>query len=217
VTRDRTDAPAPGTYGICYVNAFQTQPGETAWWTAHHPDLLLRDRAGHLVGDPDWPGEYLLDVRTPAERAALLRIVGDWFDGCARSGYRAIEPDNLDSWTRSHAQLTRDQGLAFAALLVQRAHARGLAVAQKNAAELGSLGRTRVGFDFAVAEECQVYDECGVYLAAYGAHVIEIEYTDTPRAGYTAACSARGARVSVLLRDREVVPRGAAGYVFEHC
>ncbi len=30
VTRDVTGSPAPGTYGICYVNAFQTQPGQRA-------------------------------------------------------------------------------------------------------------------------------------------------------------------------------------------
>ena len=28
VSRDRTDAPAPGLYNICYINGFQAQPNE---------------------------------------------------------------------------------------------------------------------------------------------------------------------------------------------
>ena len=62
MTRDATSAPAAGTYGICYVNAFQTQPGTRSWWLATHPTLLLRDSAGRLVSDADWPGETLLDT-----------------------------------------------------------------------------------------------------------------------------------------------------------
>ena len=48
-----------------------------------------------------------------------------------------MEPDNLDSSTRSH--------------------------------------HLRSGFDVAIAEECQVYDECHRHLAAYGDRVYEIE------------------------------------------
>lgn len=140
VTRDREAAPAPGTYGICYVNAFQTQPQETVWWQAHHPDLLLRD-AGGPVGDPGWPGEVLLDLRTAQKRAAVASVVGGWVDGCAARGYRAVEPDNLDSWTRSRGLITRGQAVAFARLLTARGHRDHLAVAQKNTAELAPRGR----------------------------------------------------------------------------
>ena len=34
------------------------------------------------------------------------------------------------------------------------------------------------GLDFAVAEECGQYDECGDYADAFGNNVIVIEYTD---------------------------------------
>lgn len=37
VARDRTSAPARGTYSICYLNAFQSQPGERSGW----PDEVL--------------------------------------------------------------------------------------------------------------------------------------------------------------------------------
>ena len=215
VDRDRTSTPARGLYSICYVNAFQTQPDENGWWLAHHRALLLRV-GGHYVHDPGWPGEYLLDTSTAAKRTALLTVVGGWFDGCARKGFKAVEPDNLDSWTRQGVRgaITRSDDVAFARALVARAHERGLAIAQKNTTELTTAG---IGFDFAVAEECEVYRECATYTAHYGRHVIEIEYTDNPRSAYTRACRARGRSISVILRDRDVVPRGDPAYRYAHC
>jgi hypothetical protein len=216
VDRDRTATPARGTYNVCYVNAFQAQPGaEGAWWRRRHGSLLLR-RHGRYVVDRDW-GETLLDTSTAGKRSAIASIVGRWIDGCARKGFQAVEPDNLDSWTRSQGLLTRDDNLAFARRLIARAHADGLAIAQKNTPQLGTRGRA-MGFDFAIAEECQAYDECGRYTAAYGARVYEIEYADNGgRATFDAACAARGATISITYRDRDVVPRGRAGYVAEFC
>ena len=216
VDRDRRSNPVRGRYNLCYVNAFQTQGAERRFWTTRHPDLLLRNADGSFVTDPDWPDEYVLDTSTKAGRAAIAKIENRWIDGCAKRGYQAVDPDNLDTWTRFPA-LTRAGNLALAKQLADHAHARGLAIGQKNAAELGSLGKRTAGFDFAVAEECQVYDECGAYTRVYGAHVLEIEYTDTPRSAFTAACRARGGTASVILRDRDVVPRGERGYHYETC
>ncbi len=216
VDRDRTDPPVPGRFNLCYVNAFQTQPEDAAWWRKKHGELLVQ-RKGRFVTDPGWPGELLLNTSTKAKRAALMKVVGPWVDGCAADGFDAVEPDNLDSWTRSKKVLTRSDNVAFATLLAQRAHVHGLAVAQKNTPELGSQGRTTVRFDLAVAEECQVYDECDAYTDVYGDQVLEVEYTDNPRAAYAAACRERGAEISVVLRDRDVVPRGRPGYVYEAC
>ncbi len=218
VARDVTAEPAPGTYGICYVNAFQTQPGDLGTWTADHPELLLRhDGDGGLVTDPDWPDEVLLDTSTAANRVALAEIVGRDLARCAEAGYDAVEPDNLDSWTRSRGLLDQADNLAFAALLADAAHDLGLAIAQKNAAELGAAGRDTAHLDFAIAEECEVHAECDDYIAVYGPHVIEIEYTDNGRAAFTAACAARGERISVQLRDRAVTPAGTDGHVAEWC
>lgn len=216
VVRDRRSAPARGRYGVCYVNAFQTQPGDAAWWEREHPDLVLR-RDGRPVADEDWPDELLLDPSTAAKRAAIAAIVGGWFDGCARAGFDAVEPDNLDSWTRSRGGLHRADNVALARLLTARAHAAGLAIAQKNTAELAPRGRG-IGFDFAVAEECQVYGECGAYVRAYGRRVLEVEYDDAGgRRGFRAACRARGRRIAVTYRDRDLVRRGARGYTFGAC
>jgi hypothetical protein len=216
VVRDRRAAPARGRYGVCYVNAFQSQPSEAAWWRAEHPDLLLR-RDGRPVADEDWPDELLLDTSTAPKRKAITGIVGGWIDGCAAAGFDAVEPDNLDSWTRSRGALRREHNVALARLLAARAHAAGLAIAQKNAAELAPRGR-RIGFDFAIAEECQVYDECGAYVRAYGRRVLEVEYDDAGGTrNFRVACRARGRRIAVTYRDRDLVARGGRGYAFRRC
>ena len=214
VDRDRGSTPVAGLYSICYVNAFQTQDEDAAFWTKQHPDLLVHDN-GKPLKDPDWP-EYLLDTSTAAHRTALMAIVGPWIDGCAAKGFRAVEPDNLDTWTRSKGHLTQDDNYAFATLLITRSHRDHLAIAQKNAAETATRGK-RAGFDFAIAEECQVYGECGKYTAAYGDHVIEIEYDDNPLKYFPQACQARGASISVILRDRDVVAAGKPDYDYKSC
>jgi Glycoside-hydrolase family GH114 len=75
----------------------------------------------------------------------------------------------------------------------------------------------RVGFDFAVAEDCQVYSECGAYRRLYGGHVIEIEYSDEGRANFDQACDARGDVWSIAYRDRDLVTPGDPGYVHDAC
>ena len=106
---------------------------------------------------------------------------------------------------------------ALAAALVARAHALGLAAAQKNDTDMLAL-RALTRFDFAVVEECQVYAECDQYLSVYGRHVIEIEYSDAGgAAGFRAACAARGSLISIVYRDRQLVPRGSPGHVEARC
>ncbi|WP_380170405.1 endo alpha-1,4 polygalactosaminidase [Kineococcus sp. DHX-1] len=216
VVRDRTAEPAAGLYSVCYVNAFQTQPQETGEWLRDHPDLLLRVD-GDVVQDPGWPGEFLLDTTTPDKRAALAEVVGAWIDGCADAGFQAVEADNLDSATRSDGVLTMADAYAYSALLSARAHARGLAYAQKNAAGTTAEQARAAGFDFAVAESCQVYAECGDYTDVHGDRVLEVEYADDGREPFEEACAARGGEVSVVYRDRELLPRGVPGYEFDHC
>lgn len=206
VVRDRTDSPAADLWSACYVNAFQTQPG--ARWPE---DLLLHDASGARVEDPDWPGEFLLDVSTAERREAVLAVVGPWFDGCADAGFDAVEPDNLDSWTRSEGLLTADDAAATARLLVARAHDAGLDVAQKNAPELTGED---LGFDYAVAEDCQLFEECTAYTDAYGGAVLEVEYTDE---GFEEACRLRGSTVSVVRRDLGVARPDDPGYVAAWC
>jgi hypothetical protein len=216
VTRDRTGSPARGAYNICYVNAFQTQPGELGWWKRHHPRLLLRSH-GKLVHDPGWPGEVLLDTRTPSKRRGITAVVGRWLDRCAADGFDAVEPDNLDSFSRSQHLLRRSDALQLSSRLAARAHDAGLAIGQKNLADLSRRARLEVGFDFAVSEECAVWNECGAYRKAYGRHVIEIEYTDNGRKAFRDACRHHGDRWSLVLRDRQLGTPSSPRYAFKAC
>ncbi|MFG2779630.1 endo alpha-1,4 polygalactosaminidase [Streptomyces prunicolor] len=205
VSRDRTASPAPGLYNICYVNAFQAQPDERASWPA---DLLLRDADGEVVVDEDW-GEALLDIRTAAKRARVAARVNRWIDGCAAKGFDAVEPDNYDSYTRSDDLLSANDATAFITLLSRHAHARRLAIAQKNTVELAGL-RKRTGLDFAIAEECAEYDECGEYAKAFDDRVIVIEYSDS---GLRKARSGFAGRLSIVRRDVDVSMPGSSDYV----
>lgn len=216
ITRDRREKPVPGRYSICYVNAFQTQPEERPFWDGH-PGLLLRDEADQVIEDPKWPGEIVLDTSTAQKRTELAAIMSGWISDCAAKGFRAVEADNLDSASRSGGPLTDQDNLALATSLARTAHGLGLAIGQKNAADLGVAAREQARFDFAVTEECQVYNECARYTGVYGPNVIEIEYTDNGTEAFEQACRAQGQQISVLLRDRNVVPAGSPGYVYRWC
>lgn len=204
VVRDREAEPQAGRFNICYVNGFQTQPDEKAFWLKR-PRLILRDRSGDPVVDEAW-GEFLLDLRTRDKRQRIARIVTRWTKGCAKDGFAAVEYDNLDSFTRSHGLMKRRHALRYARLLTRGAHRHGLAAGQKNLA--GYDGR-KVGFDFAVAEECGRYDECGAYVDDFGDQVLMIEYRASD---FESACASYGPTHAIVLRDRDLSPQGVHRY-----
>jgi hypothetical protein len=212
VARDSAEMPAPGVYSICYVNGFQTQPG------AEWPDeLILHDASGAEVFDPGWPDERILDSSTAEKREGIARQLTAVVGHCASDGYQAVEFDNLDSYTRSDGALDVADAEALATLLVGLAHENGLEAGQKNTAELGDRGRSEIGFDFAVAEECQRYDECGVYTDVYGDRVIDIEYTDDLDGTVAEVCDDPQLPTSTVIRDRDLVPAGAEGHELQRC
>lgn len=213
VARDRSAEPADGLYSICYVNAFQTQPGESDAW----PDGTLLERDGVPVIDPDWPDERLVDTSTAEARARVVAHVAPWIRGCAASGFQAVEFDNLDTFTRADGALTLEDNTAVATALVDVAHAAGLAAGQKNAAEFAAHLRATAGFDFAVTEECAAFEECGAYTAVYGAAVIDVEYTDQLPRPFRQMCADAGTPALTVLRDRMLTAPGAAQYAFETC
>ena len=211
VSRDRKESPAAGLYNICYVNGFQIQESEATEWMTQHPDLILRDGGGNPVIDVDW-NEMLIDISTAAKRTQVAAIVGGWIDGCEAAGFDAVEIDNLDSYSRSGNRLSEDNAVAAMALFSTRAHAKGMAIAQKNSAEI--VGRaTELGTDFVVAEECNHYSECQLYRAGYGDHVLVIEYV---RADFTTGCTMYPG-LSIVLRDRNLVTPTAGAYVYDGC
>ncbi len=211
VSRDRTEAPEPDLYNICYVNGFQVQPDDVALWKTEHPDLMLRDKDGNLVIDPDWD-EIMLAPTTPERRTALAEVIGEWIAKCAADGFDAVEIDNLDTFTRSDRLISEDDAVAQMRLFADAAHALGLPIAQKNSAEI--VGRqAEMDTDFAVAEECNRYEECDAYTRGYGDHVLVIEYR---RPDFDAACHAYP-NLSIVLRDLDLVTPTDAGYVFGSC
>jgi len=224
VSRDWfSGSPAPDpTYSICYVNAFQTQPDERGVdrpdERSNWPRRLVLSRLGD---DPHWGGEYLIDIRSARKRTRAARWVAPMIRACADAGYEAVEFDNLDSWTRFNGTplgrrvpFGKHDALAYARLLAARAHRHDLAVGQKNTAQLTRRQANRAGFDFAIAEECGRWRECGRYMGVYGDEVIVIEYR---RRDFRRACDRVGDRLSVVLRDRLVSTPEKARYVYDSC
>jgi len=213
--------PLEDAYSICYVNAFQTQrdddtverPDELGSWP---PDVVLTD----LPDDPNWPGEYLVDLSSAATRATAAAHIHPIFEVCSEKGFDAVELDNLDSWTRLEDEDVRvpfgqREAVAYAALLADRAHGLGMAVAQKNTPQLDAEESIEsVGFDFAIAEECGEYDECDVYEEVFGDLLFVVEYTED---GFEAACEAVGHRVSVVFRDKDLASPDAGDHRYEAC
>ncbi|MFI6935532.1 endo alpha-1,4 polygalactosaminidase [Streptomyces sp. NPDC050287] len=209
VSRSHEDPAAPGAYNICNINAFQAQEHAEGDWDS---DLLLRDANGDVVYDKDW-GEAVLDIRTDAKRQRIAAKLNKWIDECAANGYKAVEPDNYDSFSRFTKYLTADQAEALMKLLVTHAHEKGLAVAQKNTAEL-VRDRASVGLDFAVVEDCGQWNECGEFAEAFDNNVLVVEYTAK---GMSKACSSWSSRLSIVRRDLDVAAKGASGYLRETC
>jgi hypothetical protein len=219
VVRDATADPLPGAYDVCYVNGFQTQPDDADLWTGEHEDLLLHDADGELVVDPDWPDEHVLDPSTEDRRAGILEILGPVVTGCAEAGFDAVEIDNLDTWTRFD-DIDEAGAYALARAYVDLAHGAGLAVAQKNAAEITQVAKDELGFDLAVTEECAAWSECAAYTDVYGEHVLQVEYPDAlDEAGLTFddVCALDDRAPLTILRDRDLVAAGEDGYVYESC
>lgn len=217
VVRDSTAPIADDLYNVCYVNGFQTQPAERDWWLEEHADAVLTDDDGEPVIDPGWPDEYALDTRTEASRGEIADVLADSIQRCADSGYDAVELDNLDSWTRFD-DLTMEGNVALAELLIDRAHELGMAVAQKNAPDLGDLGPD-AGFDFAISEECAAWDECGAYTEQYGDLHIDIEYEGALPDDLTfqQVCELPDVPHLMVYRDEYLVGDDEDGYVFELC
>ena len=212
----------PNGYSICYVNAFQTQPDadgvdrpdEASNWPS---ELVLSE----LGDDPDWAGEYLIDLATPLSRQTAAGWVEQMIQTCADKGFDAVEFDNLDSWTRFDGTPIADrvpfgptEAAAYARLLTAHAHASGMASAQKNTLDLAATTVAGIGFDFLIIEQCGQLGECATATRLYGDEVLAIEYESD---GFAAACDALGDRSSVVLRDVALSQPTLSTYVYEHC
>lgn len=169
-----------GRYAVCYFSA--------GAWEDWRPDRG-RFPAATLGADNGWPGERWLDVRRLRELAPVLR---GRIAMCARKGFDAVEPDNVDGWTNDTGfPLTARDQLVFNRWLARTAHRYGLAVALKN--DLEQARALAPSFDLAVVEQCFQYGECGSarpFLRA-GKGVFDVEYA-LPRSRFCPAARRLG-------------------------
>ena len=129
---------------------------------------------------------------------------------CARKGFDAVEPDNIDAWSnRTGFPISAPEQLNYDEWVAVQAHALGLAVLQKN--DLGQVRSLERYFDGVLDEQCNESSECSLaapYLAARKP-VLNAEYNLSPAEFCRAdnAAGIMGARLSVELD----------GSVFEPC
>lgn len=140
---------AKGARAVCYFSA-----GSYENWRDDKDRFPKRVLGEPLAG---WPGERWLDVR---ERDVLLPIMRRRMKLCARKGFDAVDPDNVDGYrNRTGFPISGRDQLRYNRALAREAHALGLAIGLKN--DLGQVRKLVGNYDFAVNEQCFQYDECG--------------------------------------------------------
>jgi len=190
------DLDARGIRAICYVSvgSYEDWRSDAEEFEAH-PEVLGNDYEG-------WPGEKFIDIRSPIVRD----IMEARFDTCVGKGFDAIEPDNQDVYEAdSGFPLTRADGLEYAQWLAEQAHARGMAIVQKNASDLADDLFDL--FDGALTEDC--FDQ-GNWCGDMGGYLdrdkplLMAEYTDTG-VSFAAACAwAEPLGASPILKNRDL-------------
>jgi hypothetical protein len=161
---------AAGRHVICYVNA-----GAFEDW---RPDAGAYPE--ELLGKPldGWPGERWLDIR---RTDLLLPLLAARLDVCRAKGFDAVEADNVDGYANDTGfPLAAEDQLAFNTAVARLAQERGMSVGLKNDVE--QVADLEPAFDFAVNEECVMFDECGEYAPFLdaGKAVLHVEYENAP-------------------------------------
>ena len=210
VVRAHTQARVEGSYNICELSGFRVHEQDRERWLQQYPELILRDALGIPVVDKY--SSLLIDVSTEEKRAALTTIIGEQIASCAIAGFDAVAINDLDAYAESRGRVEAQNVLDTMKALSTIAHTYQLAVGQKNASEL-AMHRSVIDADFAIAEECNRYDECDMYRATYGDHVLVIEYR---RSDFEAGCR-NYPQLPIALRDATLVAPDEPGYLYAGC
>lgn len=189
---------AHGIRTLCYL--------DVGTWEDWRPDAAAYPDSVLGKAWDEWPGERYLDIR---QLDVLAPILEARLDRCAAKEFDAVDPDNIDTYGNEEAAtgfpLTEADALRFTTWLAEAAHARGLAIGQKNAPEL--TAQLMGTYDFAVTEDCLADGWCEAmmpYLDA-GKAVFAIEYTDrTSKAAFARGCKDASAPFSFVLKHRDL-------------
>lgn len=188
---------ARGTKLICYINA--------GAWERYRSDkdAFPKELLGN--GYDGFPEERWLDIRAIDALAPIMRAR---LDQCKAKGFDAVDPDNINGYAQATGfPTTRDHQLAYNRWLMHEAHARGLAIALKNAPEFAEQLAAE-GYDMAVTESCFADGFCEQFIPfiATGKPVLNLEYIDEGMAleDFCDAADALGIR-SILKRSSSSV------------
>ena len=203
---------AKGIYTVCYINAGSYQPGLPD--SDQYPSYLK------IHADPDWPGEFFLDVTDVFKPDSVLaRILRARFKLCKDKGFDAVEPDNLQNDENAGGKITLQQQIDFNGWVADNVHAAGLAVFQKNGPDKVLL-KDRTGkmmvekFDGILNEECQQFNECQP-LSEYvkrGKLALNVEYAVAPN-----CTTSNNLNINTIRRDLDLVGGNMSGYRRNTC
>ena len=154
---------------ICYLNA--------GAWEEYRPDS--GDFPGSALGKDyiGWEGERWLNI---SNYEAFSRSISARFDLALSKGCDGIDADNINGFQQDTGfEITAQDQLTYNIWLSEKAHQRGLAIGMKNNNE--QVADLVDYFDFAILEDCTLYDECEEFLqfSEQGKSVFQIEYTDS--------------------------------------
>lgn len=154
-----------GRVVICYLSA--------GAWEEFRPDAAAFPES--VLGNPNgWGGERWLDIR---RLDVLTPIMEARLDLCREKGFDGVEADNVDGYVNDTGfPLAAADQSAYNRFLAEAAHARGLSIGLKN--DLDQVEGLEPFFDWALNEECALYDECEALLPFLeaGKAVFHVEY-----------------------------------------
>ena len=150
---------------ICYFSA-----GSFEDWREDKDDFSQSVLGNELDG---WEGEKWLDIRADS----LKSIMKKRLDLALSKGCDGVDPDNMNVYLNdSGFDISSEEQLEYNIFIAQEARKRGLSVGLKN--DIEQIDKLQPYFDFAVNEQCNIYNECDKYKAFLNADkpVFNLEY-----------------------------------------
>ena len=220
VDRDRTDSAGARALQHLLRQRVPDPARRASLVDAPSPESVAAQRDRRLpAAIPNWPGEYVLNTSTAA-RAARDRAHRGRLDRRLRAQGlrrgRAGQPRFVDAQGReSPAHPCRTTS-------TWRRCWRGVRTATVSRSRRRTPSRRRVPvsdqvhFDFAIAEECQVYHECGGYRTLL--RLARVRGRVLARSAFRAACARHGGKhVDHPARSRRDAARQSGTTCYDHC